>query len=239
LSLPEEPAPPPEREPKQRKQPGAPADEGTRSRSGPGPTAAPGDKRVKHATEIAHHTPGRLRLKVKAAKNNPALLEQIKAVFSKVPGIERIEIRAATGSVILYYDPENHPDISTLFHSLNGAAPGSATVPIHAPPRRAPINKVEEVAEQIEQEAEFLAEHSTFARAIVEYAKHLDRQLKRATDNNIDLKILVPIGLAAFTFLEIGATAATPMWVTLVIFSLNHFVELHAHDADQPPTQDG
>ena len=50
--------------------------------------------------------------------------------------------------------------------------------------------------------------------------------------NNLDLKIMVPIGLAAVTFLEIGAAAATPMWVTLAIFSLNHFVELHAHDAD-------
>jgi hypothetical protein len=238
LSLPEEPAPPPEREPKQRKRPGVPAEEEARLSSG-APTSPPEHKRVRHATEIAHHTAGRLRLKVNSAKNNPTLLEQIKAVFSNVPGIEKIETRAATGSVILYYDPEDHPDISSLFHGLNGAASGSAALPIHPPPHRAPSNKVEEVAEQIEQEAEFLAEHSTFARAIVEYAKHLDRQLKRATDNNIDLKILVPIGLAAFTFLEIGATAATPMWVTLVIFSLNHFVELHAHDADQPPTQDG
>jgi hypothetical protein len=31
--------------------------------------------------------------------------------------------------------------------------------------------------------------------------------------------------------MEAGATAA-PMWVTLVIFSLNHFVEPHAHDGD-------
>jgi hypothetical protein len=67
-------------------------------------------------------------------------------------------------------------------------------------------------------------------------AKECDRHLKRATNNNIDLKILIPIGLAAFTFLEIGAAAATPMWVTLVIFSLNHFVELHAHDDDDTQT---
>jgi hypothetical protein len=38
--------------------------------------------------------------------------------------------------------------------------------------------------------------------------------------------------LAGFTFFEIGAAAATPMWVTLVIFSLNHFVELRAHTAE-------
>jgi hypothetical protein len=28
------------------------------------------------------------------------------------------------------------------------------------------------------------------------------------------------------------------MWVTLAIFSLNHFVELHAHDADEEDDDD-
>ena len=46
------------------------------------------------------------------------------------------------------------------------------------------------------------------------------------------------MALAGFTFLEIGAAAATPMWVTLAIFSLNHFVELHAHDADEEDDED-
>ncbi len=233
MTLPQEPAPEPAPEPKRRKRMAGAADAVDPSQP---EDAARRPKHAKHATEIAHHTPGRLRLKIKAAKDNPVLLDQIKAVFSKVPGINGIETRAPTGSVILYYDPDHHPDISTLFHSLNGDAPDIAAAPVPIqPPRRAPESKVDEVTRQIEEEAEFLAEHSTFARAIVEYAKELDRQLKRATGNNIDLKILVPIGLAAFTFLEIGATAATPVWVTLVIFSLNHFVELHAHDADEPP----
>jgi hypothetical protein len=63
--------------------------------------------------------------------------------------------------------------------------------------------------------------------------KQLDKDIKRSTNNNLDLKIMVPVALAGVTFLEIGAAAATPMWITLAIFSLNHFVELHAHDADE------
>ena len=57
-------------------------------------------------------------------------------------------------------------------------------------------------------------------------------KLKITTGNTVDLKIVLAGGLAAFTFLEIGATAATPMWVTLALFSLNHFAELqHPHHA--------
>ncbi len=43
----------------------------------------------------------------------------------------------------------------------------------------------------------------------------------------------MPLGLAAVTFIEIGATAATPVWVTIGLFSLNHFIELQAHQAKQ------
>jgi hypothetical protein len=189
------------------------------------------------AAEIAHHVRGRVRLKIAAAKHNPALLEQIKTTFSTVPGIESIEVRPSSGSVVLYYDPERHADVPSFFRSLSGPLGNQdAAQLVRAAQRRPPPNLISDVDQQIEDEAEFLADHSTFAKTIVEYAKEMDRQLKRATNNNIDLKILVPIGLAAVTFLEIGAAAATPMWVTLVIFSLNHFVELHAHDADNEPT---
>ena len=227
----EESASPPEHEPRRRRRGGGAKDPEVPRPAEPAARAAPDGK---HATEIVHHIRGRVRLRVKAAKNNPALLEEIKAVFSKVEGIERIETRDATGSVILYYDPEYHPDPATLFRNLTGSGSEPSAVPISLP-----HNKIEDTEQQIEQEAEYLAEHSHFARVVVEYAKQLDRELKRATDNNLDLKILAPVVLAAFTFLGIGATAATPMWVTLVIFSLNHFVELHAQDADEPQTPDG
>ena len=61
----------------------------------------------------------------------------------------------------------------------------------------------------------------------VEFVKGVDHQLKTVTDNTIDLKIVLAVGLAGYTFMEIGAEAATPMWVTLVLFATNHFAELH------------
>jgi hypothetical protein len=228
-----------------------------------------------NSAEVAHHTPGRLRLRVIRGIDNPAILEKIKTAFGHVTGVETVETRAASGSVVVLYDPDNYADMSTLVRGLaRQAAPAAAarTAPVNGtkrpatkaaarangkarpatsgpepgviypeghPHHRPPKTHLGEVTEQIEEEAEFLAEHSHTARVVVDWAKDLDRGIKRATNNNLDLKIMVPLGLAAVTFLEIGAAAATPMWVTLAIFSLNHFVELHAHDADDEEDDEG
>jgi hypothetical protein len=200
-----------------------------------------------HGVTIVHQVVGRIRLNVPQGRNNPSLLDRIKASLADLPGIEEIESRPASGSLVLLYDPEHQADIAAALRALaprpaqppararNGAANGrsggaaparAASNGNHAPA----VTTLDETARKIEEEAEFLAEHSHFAKAIVDVCRDVDRKLKRATNNNLDLKILVPVGLAAVTFLEIGAAAATPMWVTLAIFSLNHFVELHAHE---------
>jgi len=190
------------------------------------------------AARPGHASRGRVRIKVPAAKSNPELLRQIRARFEGHPGIEAIDVKQSTGSVIICYDPEHHADVPSLFASLDkaGATPTAHMAPlaaVAAPVHHRPANKLDAEINSIEEEAEFLAEHSHAARVIVEYIKGLDRQIKRSTNNNVDLKILVPVGLAAFTILEIGVATATPIWVTLMLFSINHFVEMHAHDADE------
>jgi hypothetical protein len=166
------------------------------------------DTITKHRVEVAHHTRGRVRLKVRKGRDNPELLQQIKETFSTVPGIETIEVKPDTGSVVLYYDPDHQANIPSLVQPP--PSPGPA-------PHRPPSDHLDEMTQAIEEEAEFLADHSAMAKSVVQYAKELDRWLKRSTGNNLDLKIMVPFGLAAVTFLEIGAAAATPMWVTRVI----------------------
>ena len=51
------------------------------------------------------------------------------------------------------------------------------------------------------------------------------------SNNNIDLKIVFAVGIIALTVFEVGATAATPVWVTLAIFTVNHFIEMHERQA--------
>lgn len=177
----------------------------------------------KHSAKVAHHVPGRMRLKLDTAKGNDELLAEIRQTLVNVPGIHDIQINAATGSVTVHYAADAHPELHT---SINLHQEHFA-VEHHVPP----ATKIDDMTKMIEEEAEFLAEHSESARIIVNFCKKLDRSVKQATGNTLDLKVLVPLGLAAVTFVEIGATAATPVWVTIGLFSLNHFVELQAHQA--------
>jgi len=158
------------------------------------------------------------------------LLEQIKRALSPIPGMLDIEVNPSTGSVIMRYDPDVHENICDRLHEHGSD---------HFEVRRPPVSEIDEIEKQIEAEAEFLAEHSDATRALVDFCKGLDRGIKLATHNAVDLKVLVPFGLAAYTFLELGVEASTPVWLTLGMFAINHFVELHAKTPaarEKPPS---
>ena len=163
---------------------------------------------------IAHQVPGRVRMKIPAGKGNPELLEQMKLTLVTIPGIEEVIINPDTGSVVLHYDTDQHDEFhGHLDHHTGGH---------HRP---APTNEIDALANKIQQEAEFLAENSHAARVIVDFFKQVDQQIKTGSHNTIDLKIVLAVGIASFTIMEVGANAATPVWVTLAMFGLNHLIE--------------
>jgi Heavy metal associated domain 2 len=175
--------------------------------------------------KIEHQVPGRVRMKIPAGKGNPELLKQISDVFAVIPGIEGIVVNPTTGSVVLNYDTDRHDEFHGAFreqHSAHNAEHGSSNGIMHGAD-----TELDKLTNSIEAEAEFLARHSHSARAVVDFVKMLDHEVKRATNNNIDLKILFAVGIIGLTVFEVGATAATPVWVTLAIFTVNHFIQLH------------
>ena len=169
--------------------------------------------------QVAHQVPGRIRLKVPGVKDSPELIDQIKQMFNGIPGIEEVTVNPTTGSVVLNYDTDKHNEFhGHLEHHTGGH-------------ERPPTNEIDALASKIEQEAEYLAEHSHTARLIVDYFKHFDEQIKLATGNVIDLKIVLALGIAGFTIFEVGASAATPVWVTIAIFALNHMIHANMTEA--------
>jgi hypothetical protein len=171
--------------------------------------------------KIAHQVPGRVRMKIPAGKGNPELLKQVSEAFGAIPGIEEVTVNPTTGSVVLHYDTDRHDE----FH-------GSFAHHYHAhAAEHPPATQLDSFAERIEQEAEFLAKHSHSARAVVDFVKKLDREIKLASNNTVDLKIVFALGLIGLTIMEVGTTAATPVWLTLAIFTVNHFIELHPQHA--------
>jgi len=174
--------------------------------------------------QIAHQVPGRIRMKVPSVKTNPELAEQIKQTFSAIPGIEHVIINPTTGSVVLHYDVDRHEELHGHLHHHTGG---------HYVP---PVTEIDSLASKIEQEAEYLAEHSHTAKVVVDFFREFDHQIKIASGNVIDLQIVLAAGIAAFTIFEVGATAATPVWVTLAIFALNHMIQ--ANMAEQNRNED-
>ena len=194
--------------------------------AGPQRPAKEKKKATKFKLQIAHQTPGRVRMKVPSAKGNPDLLREIGEAFGVIPGIERVTVNEVTGSVVLHYDTDHHAafnqGLSQGFLSPNQSY-------------RAPATDIDNLARRIEDEAEFLASHSASAKAIVDFFKNLDREIKIASHNVVDFKILLAVGIIGVTVFEVGATAATPIWLTLTVFSLNHLIELHQPRVQEAP----
>lgn len=176
---------------------------------------------TKMKLQIAHQVPGRIRMKVPSAKDDPELLEQIKQTFSVIPGIEQVTVNPTTGSIVLHYDTERHDEFHGHLHHHTGGH------------YRPPANEIDSLACKIEQEAEYLAEHSHTAKVVVDFFSDFDKQIKIASGNVVDLKIVLAAGIAGFTILEVGANAATPVWVTLAIFALNHMIQANMPDKEK------
>jgi hypothetical protein len=177
---------------------------------------------TKPKLRIAHHVPGRIRMKIPSAKGNAQQLEEYKETLSLIPGIQRIEVNPATGSIVLKYDPDRRDDFHAGFHHHTGH---------HR--QHIPATEIDSLANKIEQEAEYLARHSHAARAVVDFCKAADRQIKVTTGNTLDFKMLLALGVIGFTIFEVGATAATPVWVTLTLFALHHYIEMHAERREE------
>jgi len=193
------------------------------AREGSAPRTVDAKRTKASATKLklhmAHQVPGRVRMKVASAKGNPELLKQIGETFSTIPGIERVSVNPATGSVVLHYDTDRHDE----FHGGLERHYHSAGVQCCSPPN----TEIDVLANKIADEADFLAQNSLSAKAVVDIFKKLDREIKLASGNMVDLKIVLALGIIGITVLEVGASTATPIWLTLTIFTVNHAIEMH------------
>jgi hypothetical protein len=173
-----------------------------------------------HHAKVAHHVRGRIRVKLPTARGNLAVLRQVADSLASRDGVQSVECNVQTGSIVVHYDQTHHENIH---QSLVEHGRGSGLF-LLAPPE---VSEVDQIAESIQREAEFLAEHSEAARKLVEGVKSVNYTLRRATNNNVDLKVLLPLGLAVWAFVQHDPEIATPLWLTLSIFSFNSFVSLH------------
>jgi hypothetical protein len=94
-----------------------------------------------------------------------------------------------------------------------------------------------EIDEAVTAGARYLKSHSRLAEAILSAAEDLDTNLRRASDGYLDLKVLLPLGVAAASSMHKARSRGTPMWLTLGTFAFNAFLSLHRHRINTPMVQ--
>src|SRR5438105_1959701 len=112
-----------------------------------------------NSTQIAHHIPGRLRLRLPHMKGNPAMLEAVKQSLSPLPGVKQVEVKPTTGSVVVEYDAARYHE----FFDLIDKHAGPQRILKFKPRERA---QIAEIVARIEAETEFISENSTLAEII-------------------------------------------------------------------------
>jgi len=174
-----------------------------------------------------------MRIRVPSAKGNPQALEDIRRNLASVAGVSTVEVNEAIGTLTIFYDHTQHVDFER--HLANEQSQEHVSLECAAPK----LDDLSHIEDLLTKEAEFLAGHSHTAHVLMDFVNQIDRGIKQATDNAVDLKVIAPLALAAGVFFELGIAAATPVWLTLSLFSFNHFIDLHSHhppngDAPQP-----
>ena len=66
------------------------------------------------------------------------------------------------------------------------------------------------------------------ARRVDSFFRHLDSEIRDATENEVDLKFILPFGVAVLGLVALRYSSTTPLWLTLLIFAFNSFLGLHA-----------
>lgn len=163
---------------------------------------------------VHHHLPGRLRLRVPEAKGEGDELREISAAIARAPGISDVEYNPITGSILIQYSPEQYKDLPSLESSLSAPAVPIAINDSH------PVNGSHHRGHN--------RGRSVAARRVDSFFRNLDHEIRVATDNEVDLKFILPFGVAVLGLLALRYSSTTPLWLTLLIFAFNSFLGLHA-----------
>src|ERR1035437_7488266 len=130
------------------------------------------------SARVVHHVKGRIRVKLHDAKGNHRFLESVQQSLSPVAGVRHVDVNSATGSIVVHYDATMHPDFAQTLTD-HGESEGLFSL------EPAELSEVDAIANKIQREAEFLAQHSDVAKSALAFVSQIDRALKQATNNAV------------------------------------------------------
>jgi hypothetical protein len=170
---------------------------------------------------IVHASPGRIRAKVPREAFDGAALREAEAALLAVPGVQAVRRNAAASSVLVSYDP-SVATVPDLFAAL-AATRVSLVVP------------EDEAAENPGRGGN----RSTVARWLALPFQTADRSVREATDHTIDVRTLLPVGLAALAAREVlSGRAHMAPWYTLAWWAFDSYLKLQRPEVVARPPKE-
>jgi hypothetical protein len=155
---------------------------------------------------IAHHHPGRIRLRGPVLEDAPRFADRIGQALAAVDGIERVAHNPASGSLLVEYRPEVIDADGVLERVLE------AGLRLDDPPRR-----------------------SDATHAVVGAARAANAQVSEMTGGAADLHGVVSfvLGAGAVASLVFARGPRAPRWDNLLYWSYTFFREVHLRDLER------
>ena len=164
--------------------------------------------------------PGRLRVRVDPEKRDPETMRAVRARLASVEGVDGVEVRHGSGSVLVNYDPEKNPRERVISEF-----------------REAGVDVFSRIGDQL---AEASPDATSFADVLVAAVTNVNAGVGRTTGARADLRLMVPVALASLGVYRLAREGfhweVIPGHV-LLWYAFDSFWKLHMthHHADAAP----
>lgn len=177
---------------------------------------------------VIHSSPGRTRLRLPWLRRDAERATPLADGLLKLKGVEEVQVRPFTGSVLCVHDPQEL-DVEGLLDEVRRLTGVDAVVrPGEEPPDGDVLLRA-------------LSEGSGVARAASRFFKGVNVDVLRATEGRMDLGTLAALGFAVVGAVEVAATGKLPLpkWFNLGWWAFRTFatVEGVAIQHTAPPVR--
>lgn len=138
-----------------------------------------------------HYVSGRIRLEVAAAKDD-ARWAKVQRIATSVDGVRHVKANRIIGSITINYDKSD----GSFRQRLEKALRENGVLLSFIAPK---LSKAEKISELIRSDVELLRKRSRVVSSLYTIINRIDLALKRATNNMIGLKSLLPLALAGYS----------------------------------------
>lgn len=155
---------------------------------------------------VLHHVPGRMRLRVPAAKGDAARLEQLRSGLALLAGVRQVTANRSIASITIDYDPSLFAEFAGQLQrramDLDLAIGGAFGANL-SPAESATEKSIERAADAV------------------------NRKLQALTGNAINLKEIFPFSIVLYAVLFVDRAINASQWLNWIQFAFSSYVELH------------